>query len=110
METYNERRKHTRYPRSYRVVYSSLDQPTEEIETESFNISIGGIGIFAKSPIDQGRKLKIKIFSSQYNADPVEAEGVLRWHEEAGSNDPGYRAGVKFESVPWTRLGELIPA
>jgi c-di-GMP-binding flagellar brake protein YcgR len=104
-----ERRKHPRYPLSYRVVYSSSDEPSKEIETETFNISLGGAGILARSPVEEGSKIKLKIYGPGNDTDPVEADGVLCWYEEAESYDPWGRAGVHFESVAWTRLKDLIP-
>ena len=73
-----ERRKHTRYPSSYKVIYWPSEETSDcdGVETSSFNISLGGIGIDINSLIKEKTKIKMKIYNPETGI-PVDAEGII---------------------------------
>jgi len=102
-----ERREYPRKDVRLKISYSLSDaeKKAEEIETTSFNISFGGIGIRLHNFMKAG-ELRIRIFSSGGSA-PIEARGKLVWQGFL-SNFGEKRAGVQFTEVPWTRLKTLV--
>lgn len=102
-----EKRRHTRYDRNYKVVCSSFNEPFDKTKIRSCDISLGGLGVFADSPLEPGSELKLEIHGPA--SDPVLAEGVIRWHKRSHSDPSKYRLGIQFKRVGWTSLKNILP-
>ena len=106
-----ERRKHTRYPSSYKIVYWPSEEITDEegVETTSFNISLGGIGINVNTLLKESTKIKIKIYNPETGV-PVDAEGIIVWKKIEKVPEQKSKIGLKFLRIGWTQIKALLTA
>ena len=101
-----EKRKYTRYELIYKVVLRPEGDLSCPVETESFNVSFGGIGVMLKNYIKDTDNITLSIHNPQ-TAEPIEAKGRLVW--QSGSPGVGaQRAGIQFTEIPWTQLKTLL--
>jgi len=101
-----EKRKYTRHELMYKVVLHPDNSAISPIETESFNISFGGIGVILKEYIKNTENINLSIRVPE-NKEPISARGRLVWQ----SGSPGLgaqRAGIQFTEIPWTQLKTLL--
>jgi len=101
-----EKRKHTRHELIYRVALHPEGGTATPIETESFNISFGGMGIILKNYIKNTENIDLSIHDPQ-SEELIRARGRIVWQ----SGSPGLgaqRAGIQFTEIPWTQLKSLL--
>ncbi|NQT23623.1 MAG: PilZ domain-containing protein [Candidatus Omnitrophica bacterium] len=97
-----ERRKFVRYEVLCKVKYWKPGNAFRKYSTQSFNISLGGIGIKLNNLFVGAKELDLLIYAP-FQRLPIRAKGRLVWHDE--SNE---RAGIQFTNIPWTSLKTLI--
>ena len=101
----DERRQHRRYNFKSRVVYSPVDNPDLETETESTDLSMGGIGLALKKLVDDHTKINMKIFHNGTGL-VIDAQGEVRWQRNLQGEK--IRAGIRFQMVAFTELKRIL--
>lgn len=88
-----ERRQFRRVPVSLVINYETLDQFFEDY---ALNISLGGVFIRSKKPLDIGTRLKIKFNLPELN-DMIETTGVVAHVVNQDDGDCGM--GIRFDDL-----------
>lgn len=101
----DDRRQYTRKEMMLKVVCRSEDEPSSKFKAVSADISLGGIGLYLKTPIEKGKKLVLDICTSFW-AEPIKAVGEVVWQAGCEKKDQ-YRVGIRFTDAPWSHLKEL---
>jgi c-di-GMP-binding flagellar brake protein YcgR len=90
-----ERRKFVRLDTSVKIRYKVL-QPTDNNDTNSRDLSAGGVKIEVKEPIRPNTVLWLEI-NLPSEADPLQAKGEVVWQEKISpAENSGYEMGIKF--------------
>jgi c-di-GMP-binding flagellar brake protein YcgR len=91
-----ERRKFVRLDTSVRVRYKVLMPTNDHNDTNSRDLSAGGIKIEVKEPIKPSTLLWLEIKLPSEN-DPLEAKGEVIWQEKIiTTENDRYEMGIKF--------------
>lgn len=101
-----ERRRYGRKEPNVNVVCWTADAPMKRVTAETVNVSFGGIGLRLNNEVGLNRIVRLRIQKGLWQR-PIEALGRIVWQ---GRPDISGRtmAGIKFISVPWTRIEEVL--
>ncbi len=103
-----ERRKYHRYEVSHRVIYRDPSQAYKlrrEGETETVDVSRGGVRIKLNNLITQGKILKLKIYNASHN-EPVDVNARVVWVKKATSDS--FVLGLAFTNIGWIESDKLF--
>jgi len=104
----HEKRKHARYPVELIIVFLS---PQDFADYYVFDLSMGGLFVESKTPLQRGEKVLLKI-SFLDKTTPMEILGEVRWSRKGikrtprGKLPPGM--GVEFSKLSEENLQRLI--
>ncbi len=77
-ESPDERRRQRRFSKKLKVAYAT---PKEFIDSYIFNLSVGGLFIETKEPLNQGEMLSLKVFLPDKGED-LDVIGEVIWSSE----------------------------
>ena len=104
MGTLEERRRYVRLDTRLRINYRVLPQSPRMENSETLDVSGGGIRIFLTEPLKAGTLLELEIFFPE-QATPVRCQGRIVWVEEfaiyQGTREErkDMEAGVEFSDI-----------
>ncbi|MDD5131115.1 MAG: PilZ domain-containing protein [bacterium] len=91
-----ERRKFVRLDTTVRIRYKVLIPTEDHNDTNSRDLSSGGVKIEVKEPIKPSTVLWLEI-NLPSETDPLEAKGEVIWQEKiAATENNRYEMGIKF--------------
>lgn len=85
----DERRKSERVPVVLTVKFAAVEEPKAEDDGATFNVSMGGLGLFADRTYEVGEELEVLVAhprTGEFNA----LRGRVKW------NKPGESMGIEF--------------
>lgn len=103
-----ERRKYQRYKVSHRVTYRDSSQAYKlrrEGESETVDVSRGGVRIKLNNLITKGKILNLKIYNASYN-EPVNVDAKVVWVKEAAGDS--FVLGLAFTNIGWIESDRLF--
>lgn len=103
-----ERRKYQRYKVSHRVIYRDSSEAyrlRSEGETETLDVSRGGVQIKLNSLISEGKILNLKIYNASYK-EPVNVDARVVWVKETTANS--FMLGLAFTNIGWIESDKLF--
>jgi len=103
-----ERRKYTRYP-GLLVEYSLYSKDNEESFQKSAltkDISLGGICIYIKEPLEIGSLMNLRIYFFEMK-EPVEVKAEVMWQSKAGELG-NHAIGLEFKEIDEANRSMLI--
>jgi len=104
----DERRRQERFSKRFKVVYAT---PKEFVNSYLFNLSVGGLFIETKEPLNQGELLNLRIFLPGKGED-LDVMGEVIWASRKGTATaernfpPGM--GVKFLNLSTEGIKRII--
>ena len=91
-----ERRKQARVSKRFKVAYAT---PKEFVDSYIFNLSVGGLFIETKEPLNQGEMLNLRVFLPD-KGEELDVTGEVIWssREKTATSERSYPPGmgVKF--------------
>jgi len=101
-----DRRKYERRKAAYYITYSLPDKPDKTFHSESFNVSLGGLGLKLNNPVKESAVLNLVIFTPK-STNPIKASGRVVWQDESGQYEEK-RAGLEFTEIGWSSVKTLL--
>ena len=102
-----ERRRFPRLAKTFRVSIRLRKSPSPEaVETESFDVGVGGLAVWVKKPIPPGRTLRLTIHGLRPNQE-VQLTGRVVWcayNEKVEANE----VGIELLGLDGDRLEKLL--
>ncbi len=102
-----ERRKFPRYNLVCKVLYKKTSSLLWRNETYTENISLGGLKIKVKKLLEEGERLKLKIFDPSVKA-PIKAEAKVIWAKKISHIRNSGAIGLAFTRIGWTDTTRLL--
>lgn len=91
-----EKRKFIRFPFTFPIKHRPTGEG-EMAESQSDNISLGGVMFFANVEYSLDQALDIEIhYTASETLKPFSVKAQVRWIQTTNSNPPEYLVGVKF--------------
>jgi uncharacterized protein (TIGR02266 family) len=107
-ESPDERRRQGRFSKKLKVAYAT---PKEFINSYIFNLSVGGLFIETKEPLDQGQMLNLKVFLPN-KGENLDVTGEVMWssRKETATSERNYPPGmgVKFLNLSTVGIKRII--
>jgi len=104
----DERRKQGRFSKRFKVVYAT---PKAFVKSYIFNLSVGGLFIETKEPLNQGELLNPRVFLPD-KGEALDVLGEVIWsskkrhHARGGEYPPGM--GVRFVNLSTGEIKRII--
>ena len=103
-----ERRKYQRYKLAHKVKYSPLStnpESSDQGNTQTEDVSRGGVRIRCKNAMDVGKVVNLKIYNSSHKK-PIDADARVVWcRKESGDSAV---MGLNFTRIGWVESDKLF--
>ncbi|HTD38804.1 MAG TPA: PilZ domain-containing protein [Candidatus Limnocylindrales bacterium] len=102
-----EARSHRRLPDAPMLVAYTIGDEFADARTETYDIGLGGLAMFAESELPPGQPLKLELELRGDPRPPLELTGEVRWCRY----DPAlakYRTGIEFTDRTPTQESQLL--